>query len=75
MMKLLSAEGIGTRPFFWPMHKQPVFNKMGLFVSEKYPVSERLGNRGFYIPSGLALTDEQMICVSSKLREIIKKHR
>jgi perosamine synthetase len=27
-MKRLAAEGIGTRPFFYPMNKQPVFNQM-----------------------------------------------
>ncbi len=25
----LAERGIGTRPFFWPMHEQPVFRKMG----------------------------------------------
>ncbi|MDH3349005.1 MAG: DegT/DnrJ/EryC1/StrS aminotransferase family protein, partial [Desulfobulbaceae bacterium] len=28
-MRFLAAEGIGTRPFFWGMHEQPVFRKMG----------------------------------------------
>lgn len=60
MMRRLADLGIGTRPFFWPMHEQPVFRKMGLFHGERYPVAERLARRGFYIPSGLALTDAQM---------------
>ena len=34
MMKLLVEKNIGTRPFFFPMHLQPVFNKMGLFLNE-----------------------------------------
>jgi perosamine synthetase len=54
-MARLGKLGIGTRPFFWPMHEQPVFKKMGLFVNESYPVSERIARRGFYIPSGMAL--------------------
>ena len=29
-INFLKEKGIGTRPFFWPMHKQPVFIKMGL---------------------------------------------
>lgn len=28
-MKRLSEHEIGTRPFFWPMHEQPVFRRMG----------------------------------------------
>ena len=58
-MLRLSKLNVGTRPFFWGMHEQPVFQKMGLFVSERYPVTERISRRGFYIPSGLALTVEQ----------------
>jgi perosamine synthetase len=30
-MKKLAEHQIGTRPFFWCMHEQPVFHKMGLF--------------------------------------------
>lgn len=60
VMKLLTEKGIGSRPFFYPMHLQPVFNKSGLFKNERYPVSEKLSEYGFYIPSGLALTEEQI---------------
>jgi perosamine synthetase len=60
MMKALGERKIGTRPFFWPMHEQPVFRKMGLFHGETYPVAERIARRGFYLPSGLALTKSQI---------------
>ncbi len=64
----LTEAGIGTRPFFWCMHQQPVFNKMGLFMGEKYPVAEKLARNGFYIPSGLGLNDEDLLRVISVLR-------
>ena len=67
----LSARQIGTRPFFWPMHQQPVFQNMGLFYGETYPVAERLARRGFYLPSGLALTDAQIDTVSDALRNMV----
>jgi perosamine synthetase len=63
---------IGTRPFFWPMHEQPVFHKMDLFVGESYPVAERIARRGFYIPSGMALSDEQMEQVAKAVKEILQ---
>jgi len=72
-MQRLREHGIGTRPFFWPMHEQPVFQKMNLFKGETYPVAERIARRGFYIPSGLSLTDDQIYIVSEKLKEILKK--
>ncbi len=67
----LAALGVGTRPFFWPMHEQPAFRSMGLFKHECYPVSERLGRRGFYIPSGLALEKFQQERVITALSEML----
>jgi perosamine synthetase len=70
-MRKLTAQGIGTRPFFWPMHEQPVFHRMRLFVNETHPNAERLARRGFYLPSGLALTEAQIERVVGAVREII----
>jgi len=70
VMGCLGKLGIGTRPFFWPMHEQPVFRRIGLFEAESHPVAERLARRGFYLPSGLALTDDQMDIVVKQLKEI-----
>lgn len=70
-MKRLAIKGIGTRPFFWPMHEQPVFRKMGLFSGERYPVAENLARRGFYIPSGLGLSENHMEIVAKTLKEVL----
>lgn len=70
-MQRLAQEGIGTRPFFWPMHEQPVFRKRGLFSGVSCPVAERLARRGFYLPSGLALTEEQMTRVVEALVKVL----
>lgn len=72
VMQKLAAAQIGTRPFFWSMHEQPIFAKMGLFAGVSCPVAERLARRGFYLPSGIALTESQIDRVSSSLREILK---
>jgi perosamine synthetase len=71
-MQQLAARGIATRPYFWPMHEQPVFRRMGLFHGRRYPVAERLARRGFYLPSGLALTDEQVDRAAHALREVVQ---
>jgi len=68
----LNSQGVGCRPFFWPMHEQPVFLKMGLFENERYPIAERISRRGFYIPGGLAITDKQIKQVSDILHRVIK---
>ncbi|BAZ23814.1 DegT/DnrJ/EryC1/StrS aminotransferase [Kalymmatonema gypsitolerans NIES-4073] len=72
VMQRLGQKKIGTRPFFWCMHEQPVLRKMGLFEGESYPVAERIARRGFYIPSGLALMDEQIEQVVLAVKEILK---
>jgi perosamine synthetase len=72
-MRRLALESIGTRPFFCPMHIQPVLQRMGLFKDQSYPVAERLYQQGFYIPSGTALTTKQIeqsaLAVKNCLRE------
>ncbi len=71
---IMHKNAIGTRPFFWPMHKQPIFNKMGLFLHDHHPVSVKLGQRGFYLPSGLTLTEEQIKYISNTLKKILHDH-
>jgi len=60
ILKKLLNKGIDTRSFFWPMHKQTIFKKMGLFKNESYPVAENLAKNGFYLPSGLGLSNKQL---------------
>ena len=71
-MQRLREQKIGSRPFFWGMHEQPVFHKMGLLKEVSCPMAERLSRRGFYIPSGLALTEEQMKRVATVVQEMLK---
>jgi perosamine synthetase len=67
----LADRGIETRPFFWPMHLQPVFCRIGMFPGVSCPVAEHLGRRGLYLPSGLTLGEEQIEYVSRVLREVL----
>jgi perosamine synthetase len=67
----LQQREIETRPFFLGVHEQPAFHKRGLFVGENYPVAERLARRGLYLPSGLALTEEQLTRVCEAVHEVL----
>ena len=76
VQKLLAEEGVASRTFFWCMHEQPVFQKKRLFQGETYSNAEYLARKGFYIPSGLAISRDQMDKVISgvqKVMDIIKK--
>jgi perosamine synthetase len=70
-MSRLAKLGVGCRPFFYPMHQQPVLRGLGLFEGESYPVAERMYQRGFYVPSGLALTEEQILHVTESLKKVL----
>ncbi len=73
VQKLLAEEGIGSRTFFWCMHEQPVYRRQGLFKEESYPNAEYLARKGFYIPSGLALTAEQVERVAAGVHRVMDK--
>ena len=67
----LASHGIETRPFFLGMHEQPVFRKRGLFYGEKYPVAEQLSRQGLYLPSGLTMTDAEIVTVADTLKGVL----
>jgi perosamine synthetase len=67
----LSQAGIGSRPFFWPMHEQPVFKELGLFSGEHHPVAESLARNGFYPPSGLGTNVDMITKAAQVVSDII----
>lgn len=70
-MKKLAEKGVGTRPFFYPMHQQPVLRNRGLFETVYLPISERLYRNGFYVPSGMAMQPDKMRKVVTALSSVI----
>lgn len=75
IMKALAAEGIGCRPFFYPLHMQPALSPFIAPEKNDFPVSQMLYKKGFYIPSGLGITDNQQERVAEKLSQVLAKHR
>ncbi len=69
---ILKEKGIDTRDFFYPLHKQPALHKKGLGKKASCPVSIDLSSRGFYLPSGLALSNDHIEIVSKTLHTIFK---
>jgi perosamine synthetase len=67
----LRARDVETRPFFLGMHEQPVFHDLGLFRGETYPVTERIARKGLYVPSGLAISIDQIDAVCDSVRAVL----
>lgn len=69
-MRFLKKNKIECRPFFYPLHLQPVVQKIIGKSKKKYPIAEKIYKYGFYLPSGLAITNKQIDYVSNKLKEL-----
>jgi perosamine synthetase len=70
----LSAKGVGTRPFFYPLHRQPVLRQFEhIKLDNDLPVSESLYEKGFYLPSGLGLTEKDMVHVVKSLTHVMEE--
>ena len=64
LISYLGEYKVGARPFFYPIHKQPVYQRENLFRGQVFVNSEVLANKGFYIPSGLGTSNEDIYTVS-----------
>ena len=71
-MRALLRNKIDTRPFFLSMNKQKIFKKMKIFSKSKMPNSEYLSNNGFYLPSGLGISDSEIRYVCTTLNQLLR---
>ena len=72
VIKKLFEKNIGTRPFFWPIHKQDAFKKIKYFKKIKLPNSEYISKNGFYLPSGLGLSIKELRYIKDTVINIFK---
>jgi perosamine synthetase len=72
VINALRKKGVECRPFFYPMHLQPIYKKMKIFKNLKYPISETISKRGFYIPSGLGINIKEQNKVIKALINVFK---
>jgi len=63
----LEEHNIESRPLWKPMHLQPVFRGCEVVGGA---VSEKLFEQGLCLPSGTALTEEQLTYIVSTVREV-----
>lgn len=68
--KLLESNGVGTRPFFYPLCDQPVLSRYGIKSEGSCPVARYLYENGFYLPSGTAITTSQIQQVIERVNNV-----
>ena len=70
----LREKGIETRPFFWPLHLQPVLPEDFKNVRDNLNISERLGSNGLYIPIGAHINEKIQRKITKELINSIKQN-
>ncbi|MDR1912488.1 MAG: DegT/DnrJ/EryC1/StrS family aminotransferase, partial [Helicobacteraceae bacterium] len=63
----LETENIESRPFWKPMHLQPVFQNAKKITSG---VSEKLFNKGLCLPSGTATTNDELELIVQTIKSV-----
>ena len=69
MVKKLAEKDIDCRRFFYPLHRQPCFKNKYEYLD--FPNSDYAWRHWFYLPSGLTLTEKQIIYICKTLKEIL----
>jgi perosamine synthetase len=65
----LSLRGVASRPFFYPLHMQPLLKNFDVDGNQKAPNAEFLWQNGFYLPSGNGYKLEQIDEISARVLE------
>ena len=75
VVKKLIKKNIQTRNFFFPMHRQRIFKKMKIFSKNKrYNNADFLSQNGFYLPSGLGISNSEVDYVGKTLLQVLENN-
>lgn len=75
IMSALADNQIGARTFFYGLHQQPALLTKGLVDPVSLPVTESLAQQGFYLPSGLGLSQEDQERVIQAVKTFLEQQR
>lgn len=67
----MTAREIGTRRFFYPLHRQPCYTDQ-VGRADAYPVTEMLFRTGLSMPSSATLTEPEIATVAAALSEFVE---
>jgi len=73
LTKFLRENNIETRPFFWPLHEQPLLKNFVFSRHQDLHVSSEIARRGIYLPMGSHLTIEIQDYICTKIEEFLNE--
>jgi len=65
----LSAVDIGSRRYFYPLHRQPCYRG---WWKDDFPVTDRIYQQGLSLPSSVTLTEEQIFRVCQEIKKFFR---
>jgi len=68
LMLYLKEKGVGSRPFYPALHKEPAFYSEG-----NYPNAEYAASHGLWLPSAVGLSDDAVIYICDTIKDFYKK--
>ena len=66
LSEVLSAVDIGSRRFFYPLHRQPCYQG---WWADEFPVADRIYGQGLSLPSSATLTEAQISLVCQEIKK------
>ena len=73
LMAYLDDNGIQTRGFFYPLHRQPCFSYLG-YSEDDFPVSNRLNATGLCLPVHCGLTEDDILYVCDTIKSFYSRN-
>jgi perosamine synthetase len=67
LMAALEADGIPTRPYFVPIHLQPLYRERFGYGPGDFPVTERVAGTTLALPFFTDMTEDQVAYVCRRL--------
>jgi perosamine synthetase len=72
VMANLAAEGIPSRPYFVPIHLQPLYRNRFGFQSGDFPITEQVARTTLALPFFTDMSEGQVDCVCARIRYTIE---
>ena len=74
VMGELDARGVPARPYFSPLHLQPVYRHLGHKAGD-FPVTERVADSTLALPFSAVLSDDDAAYVAEVLIDVVERRR
>ena len=72
LLEYMESQGIQTRGFFYPLHRQPCFSNLG-YNENDFPISNYLYEKGVSLPIFVGITETQISLVTDSIINFFKK--